>query len=112
MAQHRESYKAKVQLLGSTLAGAPWSSRHVSCAGTQTSRLRIPLLARGGPPVISPSRGRRFTREHSAQPVEGSVACDRVGTKRWAAELFLLVGGSRTRELERDLWPGPPTVRG
>src|ERR1700730_1967585 len=40
-------------------------------------------------------------REHFAQLVEGSVACARVGTKVSAAGLFLLVGGSLTRELER-----------
>src|SRR5882762_3118689 len=43
----KESYRAKVQRLGSTLAGAPWSSRHVSRACTQTSRLRIPLTRSG-----------------------------------------------------------------
>jgi len=93
--------------------GALWRARHGHRSMSLAPVPRplgsgSPLLARGGPPVISSSRGRRFTREHFAQPVEGSVACARVGTKRSAAGLFLLVGGSLTRELERGSPAGAP----
>src|SRR5882762_8943428 len=89
----------------SNCLGALWRARH---GDRSMSLAPVPRflgsgfssLARGGPPVISPSRGRRFTREHFAQLVEGSVACARVGRKRSAAGLFLLVGGSLTLELE------------
>src|SRR6266850_1267082 len=81
----------------SNCLGALWRARNGNRAMSRAQAHRLlgsgsPSLARGGPPVISPSRGRRFTREHFAQPVERSVACARVGTKRSAAGLFLLVG--------------------
>src|SRR5437879_6576539 len=102
MAQEGNLIKQKVQLLGSTLAGAPWSSLHVSCACTQISRLRIPRTRSGRsaghlvePWVAVHSRAFRSAcrRLRRVRP--------RVGTNRSAAGLFFLVGGSLTRELER-----------
>jgi len=96
--------------------GALWRARHGHRAMSRAPVHRLlgsgsPSLARGGPPVISPSRGRRFTREHFAQLVEGSVACP--GWDQKVGGEAVLVGRRLAhRELERGSRAGAPTARG